>query len=180
MEELASPHIEAIQLFYLMQAQSRLQIHEVGLAGGLHHVNMDAAFLALALPRVPLDAMKTQTLDARQEFILEEGDGAPFAGGHVLVRVEAVNAHHRTRIAPHFLALVGRPHSLRRVFNHPEAVFFGDGPNLLHGAGQAREVHGDDALGAGRDGRFELGRIHVERYRINIHEHRNAALQDDR
>ena len=88
-----------------------------------------------------------------------EGDGAALARGHVLVGVEAVDGEDRAGVGADLAAAVVGAHGLGGVLHHPEAVGLGDPPDRVHGRREPGEVHRDDALGAGGDGRLEPGRV---------------------
>ena len=60
------------------------------------------------------------------------------------------------------------------VFHHLQAVFAGDGQNLIHLAGKAGKVYRHDGAGfrgdGGTDGSradIEAGRVHIDTYRIS-------------
>ena len=62
------------------------------------------------------------------------------------------------------------------IINHLQTVFVGDFLNALRVTGLAIHMHRHDGLGLWGDGSFYLVRVNVTRSRVNIHEHRLAAV----
>ncbi len=81
---------------------------------------------------------------------------------------------------PTVTPFVFRAVRLRGIFDHDQSVpprYFHD---RVHVGRLAVEMHGQDRLGAGRDRGLDRGRIHGERARIDIHQHRPRSGVDDR
>lgn len=111
--------------------------------------------------------------------IIVGGDHAPVTEGiQVLGGEEAVAAE-----GPHgsgLPALPGGPEALGTVFDDLQAMLGRHGLEAIHVAGAAEEVHRNDRLGAGRDGRLDQIGIDVEGAFLDVHEDRRGAHVADR
>src|SRR5205085_7116227 len=68
--------------------------------------------------------------------------------------------------------------SMRRVFDHDEFVFAGDGVDGAHVARDPAEVDGDDRFGSRRDGALDLLRVDVERVELDVDEYGRGVCRD--
>jgi len=69
---------------------------------------------------------------------------------------------------------------LRRVFDHDQIVPPRDRQNLVHVRRQPVDMHGHDGASPRRDAPIDLLRIDIERHWINIREHWNGVVMEDR
>ncbi len=72
------------------------------------------------------------------------------------------------------------PKLCARVFDHRQAVLFGDGVDGVHVGALAVQADRHDGLGLGTDGVFDQIRIEVVGARVDVDEHRCGAEQGDR
>src|SRR6185369_2587672 len=117
--DLGAPGVEARQLAELMQTQRGLDVGQVVLEAGEHHVIGGRRFLRrrVGLPGVAVHAVELPQLDPRGELGVVGGDHAAFAGRHVLDRVEGEAGGHRAvrRAVADRTAFVGRAGGVRGV-----------------------------------------------------------------
>ena len=74
---------------------------------------------------------------------------------------------------------MGGAQSLARIFHEGDFMPGGNPGNLVHAAGVAQGLDGQNGLGAGRDGRLGLVGIHVEGFRVDIHKDGLGAGHED-
>ncbi len=98
------------------------------------------------------------------------------AAAQVLEVVQAVAAD--VAKCADLLAFVQRAMRLAGVLDYKQLVFFGDCEDRVLIGRHALDIHGDNDLGAFRDGRFQLGRVHAISPGIDINENRNGVLVD--
>ena len=128
-----------------------------------------------AVVGAPLVAQAVQL--ARQHRVVGEHHPA-LGGGELLVGVEAVDGRvaERAELAP----VVRAVDRLAGVLHPGQAVALGDLHQRGHLGRVAEDVDDQDRLGAGRDGRLDRRRVHVERERVDLGEHRRGAGEQDR
>jgi hypothetical protein len=100
------------------------------------------------------------------------------AGRKVFLRVQAEAGH--VAESSGLLTLVGRPVSLSGVLDYKEAVLPGYGVNLVHVGHQAMEVGHQNGPGPRADLLLDLGRVQIERDRVDVDEHRYGHLVQGR
>ena len=119
--------------------------------------------VALGLPVHPQAPQKP-----RQTGIVRRDRARVPRASQVLRRIEREGGHRAE--CPRRALLVGRPDRLAGVFENGDAAASGDFQDRLHVRALAVEMDRLDRLRAGRDGRFEPGRVEVERARLDVHE----------
>ena len=124
-------------------------------------------------------AVVGEQADALDELAVVAGRGAAVAeAAEVLGRVEAPGGERAEAADP--LAAPERPLRLRRVLEQPQAVLPAQGEDGVDVEGAAVEVDAEDAHGTTGDPRRRVGRVEVERPRVDVGEDRPAAEEDDR
>ena len=106
------------------------------------------------------------------------GDGAAFARRQVLRVLEAEAAEVAQRAALP-APVLGQPR-LAGVLDHGEIVLLRDRVDGVHVARHAVDVHGHDGARAVGDPALDGGRVHRQRLRIGVGEHRQRLAQQDR
>ncbi len=99
--------------------------------------------------------------------------GAAFAGGDLLVRVEAEYSERAE--AAHRLPVEPRAHGLACILDQREVVAAGDRSQRIHLRRHAERVNGDQGACARSDGALNGGGVEVERKGIDLHEDRYGA-----
>lgn len=158
---------EIIQTFQLGEAQ-----------GGLHvgHAQIPAqALVDEALVRH--EAEVAQAAAGLGQLLVVGDDHAAFAGGDVLVGVEAEGADIAEAAAG--AAFVGLSMHLSGVFEHFQAVLTGQFQHRVDIYRQAEDVDHHDGLGAGGDAGLDLAYVHVPGDRVAVHQHRLCPASDD-
>ncbi len=112
------------------------------------------------------------------QLIVIGGDHATFTRGEILVGIETETGQ-RTGGAADHSALVTRTGSMRGIFDDDQTVLLGNRFDAIHIARQAAKVHGDDGLRARRDDFLNVGRIDIERDRIDVGKHGPGADMHD-
>lgn len=119
-----------------------------------------------------------QMVDALLGFGVGTDDGTTFKGVEHLGGMKA--QHRQVAVAQHTAASVLHAKGMGSVVNHLEVVVVG---NFLDGLDIARvaiAVHRHDGRGLRGDGRFDLGRVEVERVRVDVGKHRFDAVPQQR
>ena len=68
--------------------------------------------------------------------------------------------------------------ALRAVLHEPEAVFLHDPADLIHVAGLAEEMHGQNGPGSGRDGSLDAAGVDVVVF-VRLDKHGRSAVDGD-
>src|SRR5215467_1602000 len=125
-----------------MQAQRRLKIHHVALEAWCRNVIRSAGGTGRRSQFRALDSMKAQPLDLRREARVACGDAPPFAGRHVLVRVEAEDL--RVAKASDATPAVLRTDRMCGVLEHAKAVTRRERIQRVLVHWESCEVHGHE------------------------------------
>ena len=112
------------------------------------------------------------------QFVAVARDGASFAGRQVL-RVLETEA---PQVAQHpaLAALVFGQPGLASVLDDGQLVLAGNGVDRIHVAGHAEDMHGQDGSGAVGDPALDRRRVHGQRGRVRVGEHRQRFVDQDR
>ena len=113
-----------------------------------------------------------------QEFIAVAGDGAAFSGGDMLGVLETETG----QVAEYatLAALVFSKPGLAGILDNGEFVFAGDRVDRVHVARHAVDMHRQDGAGSFGDPAFDRRRVHGERGRFGVGEHRQGFVDQDR
>ncbi len=95
-------------------------------------------------------------------------DDATFAGGDWFVGVEAEDGE--SAVGADGLTTVGAAETFAGVFDDGDAVAFGDFADFGDVHGVAEVLNDDDGFGAGSDGFFDAGGVHVHAGGVDIDE----------
>lgn len=115
-----------------------------------------------------------QVVDALLGLGVRADDGAPFKSVEYLGGVET--KHGQVTVVEHAAAVTFDAKSMRRIVDDPEVVDVGDALNGIYIAGAPIAVHRHDGGGLRGDGGFDLGRVQVERVRVDIDKDRFDAI----
>lgn len=138
----------AFQIGHLAQPQCCLDIgHSVVEAQHLLLVVPGAVRLIDKVFRIPGDAVAAQHAHGFGNCGVVGHCHAAFAGGDDLHRVEAENGDVAVAAVAGRLAVIAGAESVAGIFDDPKAVLLSQAMDLLHVAGQAREVYRDNHLG---------------------------------
>ena len=122
------------------------------------------------LLRRSVDAEPAQPLGLLHQPRVAQHQHAAVAGGHQL---DGLEREHREIGQPaHRASFVGGPERVRGVLDEDEPVLPGDGVQFVEVARQPAVVDAHDRLGPRRDERPHMRRIHVQRARLDVGEHR--------
>ena len=162
--------LEALDALQLVQAQGCGDVGQVVLEARRHDLVVPAGHLGReAVEGIAVDAVQAHDLGARGQLGAARDQHAALARGHGLVGVEAEDDGVAV-VQTDELAAPGGGQRVGRVFDHLHAMLVRDGLHRVHVHRQARVVHRHDGFGLGRDGRFKLGQVDVQRGRVDVHQ----------
>ena len=165
--------------------QAAAALHPAGQVGQLHpqHGGLDRIKAAVVTQRrvqVPArHAVHRQLANAGGQLGVVAGDGAAIAGATEVFGGEEAEAAHITPAA-HGAAGPTGAGGLGAVLHHLEAMGRGDRADPLHVHRPAKQVHGQQGFGGGRDRRLELVEIDQVGALLHIHKHRRGTHGADR
>ena len=143
-----------------------------------HPVVAAAGEAAVSLVRPDGAAAVVEGVALVDQLLAHAGDGAAFAGRNVLGFLEAEAAQVAERAA--LAALVLRQPRLAGILDHGELVLAGDGVDRVHVARHAEDVHRHDGARPLGDPALDRGRVHGQRGRVGVGEHRQGLAAEDR
>ena len=153
--------VVTIQRLQLLAQEGRLQ---------LVHAGIEACQLVDILPFRPVVAQHAHATG--QRIVVGRHRPGVAQRTQVLARVEAEAG--RMSQAAAALPMMGGAVCLCCVFQHRQAVPFGNGQDRLHVHGTAIQMHHCDGAGTGRDGRSQRIRIQAGVVRSRLHRHRRG------
>src|ERR1700682_2129352 len=109
---------------------------------GVENVVPPRTLRPIALPRIPADAVKAQHAYTLRQLRILRGEHAAFPGADVLRGIEAETSH--VAKSTHLAIKVSGSKSMRGIFDYRQAKLAGTGVNLVHVAGMACVMYGDD------------------------------------
>ena len=154
--------VVTIQRLQLLTQEGRLQ---------LVHAGIEACQLVDILPLRPVVAQHAHP--PGQRIVVGRHRAGVAQRTQVLARVETEAGGMSQAAAA--LPMMGGAVSLCRIFQHRQAVPFGNGHDRIHVHGAAVQMHHRDGPGAGRDGRSQRIRIQTAVIGSRLHRHRRGS-----